>query len=138
MILASQYMHSFTSPSQESTQNGLSRNDTDTSLDELQSPSHSTAKKIKQFIHKRRKSSGSSNEIPPFPPHLSPPPSEPNPTKASRRGSVTLSDILSGDEGNIDGERGNRHVFGAPETHDCQDSYNGESSQTPEQNQKRR
>lgn len=100
------------------------------------SGSHTTAKKIKRFIRKRRKSSASSTEAPSFPSHLSSPTSEPNAFeegfKTSRRGSVTLPDILSGDEGDTDGVRHKQKDFAAPKHRDMQDLHNGEASRSPE------
>ncbi|KAF2429158.1 hypothetical protein EJ08DRAFT_591293 [Tothia fuscella] len=97
--------------------------------------SHTTAKKIKRFIRKRRKSSASSTEAPSLPSFVSSPTSEPTgfdeAIKTSRRGSVTLPDILSGDEGDTDGTRHKQKDFNAPKHRDMQDAYNGIPSTSP-------
>lgn len=93
-----------------SSSSSSSSSDTDSS-----SGSHTTAKKIKRFIRKRRKSSSGSTESPSQPSHMSSPNSdlgapgyfEDHP-RGSRRPSIGLPDILSGDEG--DDENVRRHM----------------------------
>ncbi|KIW08065.1 calcium/proton exchanger, variant [Verruconis gallopava] len=85
-----------------SSSSSTSSSDTDTT-----SGSHTTAKRIKRFIRKRRKSSGSSADTPSLPSHMSSPNIEAmsSPSyfddhgRPSRQTSVVLPDILSGDEG---------------------------------------
>lgn len=80
------------------------------------SGSRTTAKKIKRFIRKRRKSTSSSGDTPSVPSHMSSPSPEitaspsyfDDHARTSRRPSVILPDILSGDEG--DDENRSRHL----------------------------
>jgi Ca2+:H+ antiporter len=59
--------------------------------------------------------------------------------RASRRPSVTLPDILSGDEGDTEADREKRHQTGLPRSHDYQDENNGgASSRSPERKDKKK
>jgi Ca2+:H+ antiporter len=51
--------------------------------------------------------------------------------RASRRPSVILPDILSGDEGDTEAERARRQQTGVPKSYDYQNDNNGEASGTP-------
>jgi Ca2+:H+ antiporter len=102
-----------------------------------------TAKKFKRFIRKQRRKSSASSDTPSMPSMVSSPTMDPatgyfdESGRPSRRPSVILPDILSGDEGDTEVDR--RHRFGAPKSHDYQDGNNGEViSHSPERKHKKK
>jgi Ca2+:H+ antiporter len=115
-------LHDLMDTSSSSSSSDSSSTDSDTT-----SGSVNTAKKIKRYFKKgRRKSSASSVDTPSLPSHLSSPPShlssplvEPTPgyfddDSRSRRPSVILPDILSGDEGDNEAGQPVGRDFGNP------------------------
>lgn len=100
------------------TSSSSSSSDSSTTDSDTTSGSVNTAKKIKRYFKKgRRKSSASSVDTPSLPSHVSSPTVEPMPSyfdTTSRRPSVILPDILSGDEGDNEAGMPVGRDFGNP------------------------
>lgn len=100
------------------TSSSSSSSDSSTTDSDTTSGSVNTAKKIKRYFKKgRRKSSASSVDTPSLPSHVSSPTVDPTQSyfdSTSRRPSVVLPDILSGDEGDNEAGMPVGRDFGNP------------------------